>query len=398
MAKKKSKKTARRGRGEGAVYLRKDGRWTGSITIEATDGKRRRKYFYGETKQEAQDKVNTALYTQKQGMLTTGPHQTLKKYFEHWLENVRKHHIRISTYYKYRSTLNKHIIPALGHIQLQKLTITHIEAFYSRKIEEGLSPETINGFHGLLHNALSHALLQNLVPRNVCDAVSPPHIVKHEVTPLTVDQSKTLLAFAKGHRILEAMLALTLTSGMRRGELLGLRWSDIDLIEGNLQIRRTVGRIGTFGLKESEPKTPSSRRKIMLPRFVIKALKQHRERQDEERLTSGVSWHDQDLVFTNTHGGYVEPAHLNVWFTKLLKEAGLPHIRFHDLRHGVATFLLNLGVPAKVIQELLGHSQISMTMDTYSHVLPSMHQEAMSKMDWVFGVDDKGEESEQIQG
>ena len=390
MARKKSKKTARRGRGEGAVYLRNDGRWVGSINVEATDGKRKRKYFYGGTKQEAQDKVNTALYTQKQGMLATGPQQTLKKYFEHWLENVHKHHIRISTYNKYRYTLRKHIIPALGHIQLQKLTSAHIEAFYSRKIEEGLAPETINGFHGLLHNALSHAMVQNLVSKNVCDAVSPPRIIKHEVTPLTVDQSRTLLLHAKGHRILEAMLALTLTSGMRRGELLGLKWQDVDLTEGSLQIRRTVGRIGTFGLKESEPKTPSSRRKITLPHFVIKALKQHEERQDEERLQAGASWRDLDLVFTNTHGGYIEPAHLNVWFTNLLKEAGLPHIRFHDLRHGVATFLLAIGVPAKVVQELLGHSQISMTMDTYSHVLPSMQRDAMDKLNVLFG--NEGEE------
>ena len=142
-------------------------------------------------------------------------------------------------------------------------------------------------------------------------------------------------------------------------------------------------------MKESEPKTARSRRKITFPQFVIKVLKQHKERQDEERIKAGASWRELDLVFTNTHGGHIEPAHLNVWFTNLLKEAGLPHIRFHDRRHGVATFLLTIGVSAKVVQELLGHSQISMTMDTYSHVLPSMQRDAMDKLNVLFGNEDE---------
>lgn len=372
-------KQKQRGHGEGSIYQRKDGRWVASITLEG----RKRKTFYGKTRKEVQEKLRVALNDQKQGVLATGPQQTIKQYLEQWLEYVHRPAIRLNSYVKYRTALNKHILPALGHIQLQKLTPQQVQAFYAQKLKEGYATETIRGFHGLLHRALDNAVRWNLVARNICDAVSPPRMIKHEIQPLTKEQAQKLLETAEGHR-LEGLLTLALATGMRRGELLGLKWQDIDFDERSLQIRRTVTRIAGFGLVESEPKTSKSRRKVMLPQFVVDVLIQHRVHQGEDRLKAGAAWQENDIVFSNPRGGLIEPAHLLPRFQRLLREAGLPHIRFHDLRHSAATILLSMGAHPKVVQELLGHSQISMTMDTYSHVLPSMQREVMDRLNDMF--------------
>lgn len=192
-----------------------------------------------------------------------------------------------------------------------------------------------------------------------------------------------MLKAAHDHK-LEALLTVALTTGMRRGELLGLHWQDIDLNTGSIQVRRSVNRIGKYGLVVSEPKTAKSRRKITLPTFVIDILKQYRVRQQEMKEKVGDLWREMDVVFCNLYGDYIEPSNLYDAFKKLLKTAELPNIRFHDLRHSAATILLGMGVHPKVVQELLGHSNISMTMDVYSHVLPSMQQEAMDKLDDLF--------------
>jgi len=212
-----------RGHGEGSIYQRKDGRWVGEMTLEDHS----RKQFYGKTKKEVQEKLRQAINDQKQGTLATGPQQTLQKYLESWLEEVHKPTIRLTTYVKYRKIIDSHIVPALGHVRLQKLTPQQVQSFYRKKEREGLSPKTINSIHGVLHKALDNAVRWNLVARNVCDAVSPPRIVKAEIQPLTMEQARVLLRAARGHR-LEALIVLALTTGMRRGELLGLKWQDIN--------------------------------------------------------------------------------------------------------------------------------------------------------------------------
>jgi integrase len=365
-----------RGHGEGSVYHRKDGRWAASITLEG----RRRKTFYGKTRKEVQEQLKIALRDQQQGMLATGPQQTVKAYLEHWLEEVHKPTIHMSSYIKYRRILNRYIFPSLGHIQVQKLTPQHVQALYAQKLKEGLAAETVRGIHRMLHKALDDAVRWNLVPRNVCDAVTQPRPTRYEIRPLTGEQAQLLLEKARGSR-LETILIVALTTGIRRGELLALQWQDINFDEGSLHVCRTMNRIEGKGIMVSEPKTAKSRRKIMLPHLVIEALKQHRVRQLEARLKAGAAWKERDLVFCNASGNFLDPANVLRMFGKLLRDAGLPHMRFHDLRHSAATILLTMGVHPKIVQELLGHSQISMTMDTYSHVLPSMQKEAMSRWD-----------------
>lgn len=371
---------AKRGNGEGSIYHRKsDGKWVGSISLE--NGKR--KIYYGRTRKEVQEKMKVALREQQQGTLITAPQQTLKTYLEQWLEEVQKPTLRISTYVKYRKLL-KHILPVLGNVHVQKLTPQQVQKLYTSKLKT-LSPKMVVGIHGVLHKALDNAVKWGLVSRNVCDAVSPPRVPKTEKQVLTKEQAHKLLEHVKKHR-LEAILTVALTTGMRRGEILALRWKDINLEEGSVQVKRTVDYIPHYGYVETEPKTAKGRRKIMLPSFVISILKEHRLQQIEERNKVGVGWVEKDLVFCGLHGDYFNPAYLLRMFKKVLVDAGLPHMRFHDLRHSAATILLEMKVHPKVVQEVLGHSTITMTLDTYSHVLPSMQQDAIDGWDKEFNL------------
>ena len=372
-------KQKQRGWGEGSVYQRKDGRWAASLTLE--DG--RRKLFYGKTRKEVVEKLDKARYEQKQGLLSTGSQQKLKAYLEQWLEEVHKPSIRLTTYIEHRRLVYKHILPSLGHIQVQKLTPQHVQALYTRKMEgDGLSPGSVRNIHLVLHKALANAVRWNLVSRNVCDLVSPPHFVKHEMCVLTKEQAQCLLEVVRGSH-LEALFTLAITTGMRHSELAGLRWIDVNVEEGSLQVRHIVTYRGNRYI-EGEPKTAKGKRNIVLPPFVIEALKKHRRDQEGAIEKAGSIWEKRGLVFCNARGGFLSPSSLRYAFRKLLRDAGLPRMRLHDLRHSTATILLSMGVHPKVVQELLGHGSIAMTMDTYSHVLPSMQREAMGKMHDLF--------------
>jgi len=382
MANKKHRKN-----GEGTLFKRKDGRYQASFIPE--NGKR--KYVYGKTQGEALEKLRKAQQEEKQGTLATGPRQKLGDYLNQWLEQVHKPMIRVSTYIEYRSLLNRHIVPELGNIYLQKLTPQHIQTFYATKQREGRAPRSVAIMHAVLHSALEHAVRWNLVSRNVVSLVSPPRMEKHEAVLLTSAQAQKLLEVAKGQHMY-ALLVIAVTTGMRRGEILALHWSDIDFQASTLFVRHTVNRYPGYGFVENEPKTKSSRRKIVLPNIVIEALKAHRSIQDDMRLKAGEKWIEHDLIFSSKHGDYLYPTTLGGRFHKLLDAAGLPSMRFHDLRHSAATILLTMGVHPKVVQELLGHSSIAMTMDTYSHLLPSMQKDAMDRINDVFLQEDQGNE------
>lgn len=374
---------AKRGHGEGSIYQRKDGRWTAEISLEGGKSK----FLYGKTRKEVQEKLKTALYEQQRGALVTGPQQKLGQFLTHWLEDVHKQSVRPRTYERYEEIIRLHLLPSIGHHYLQKLSPQQLQLFYKKKLDEGLSATTVSSFHSVLHKALETAVRWNLLARNTCDLVSPPRRKHFEIQPLNIEQIQQLLTVTSGHRQ-EALMILALATGMRRGELLALKWQDVDLEERILQVRRILTRIPSKlsgkGFEETEPKTDKGRRSIVLPPFVVEALKQHRLRQLEEKLKAGPAWHDHDYVFSTSIGTHLNPTRdvLDV-LKSLLKKAGLPNIRFHDLRHSSATMLLSMKVHPKIVQEVLGHSQISMTMDIYSHVLPSMQEEAMGKINDV---------------
>ena len=370
---------ARRKHGEGTVFQRKDGRYVAQVRLE--NGKKKQGYY--KTQKEANVALRKMLHEQEQGTLVTGPNQTLKVYLDQWLEQVHKPAIRTSTYYMYRTILDKHIIPTLGHIRLQRLTPQQVQAFYAGKVEDGFGFHWVKKFHIVLHAALENAVRWNLVARNVCDLVTPPVPQQNDIQPLTAEQVRRLLEAARGGK-LEAFITVAVNTGMRRGELLGLHWQDIDFEVGCLYVRRSVSRVGTFGIKELEPKTQRSKRKIELSPFVIETLKRHRERQRLMREKVGDRWREQGIAFCNRYGGYIEVSNLHVAFKQLLRSAGLPDIRFHDLRHSVASILLSVEVHPKVVQELLGHSHIGITIAIYSHLFPSMQKKAVSQLDELF--------------
>ena len=259
--------------------------------------------------------------------------------------------------------------------------------FYKKKLDEGFSATTVVYLHNVLHKALDTAVKWELVAKNVCDLVTPPRQKPFEAQALMLEQVQKLLAVTQGHHM-EALFKLALATGMRRGELMGLKWQDIDFNKGVLQVRRILSRIPTKlpgkGYEEAEPKTQKSKRSIIIAPIALEALKQHRLRQLEAKLKAGSLWQEHDYVFCTSVGTHLNPSKDILDQLKLLlKKAGLPDIRFHDLRHSTATLLLSVGVHPKVVQEILGHSQISMTLDVYSHVLPSMQQEAIGKLDRV---------------
>lgn len=374
----------KRGNGEGTLYHRKDGRWSAIITVEG--GKR--KTFYGKTRKEVQEQLKKALFEQQKGMLVTAPQQKVEHFLRHWLEETHKPSVRLRTYERYEEILRLHLIPGIGHHQLQKLSPQHLQTFYKKKLEEGLSPTTVVNFHNLLHKALETAVRWNLVSRNVCTLVTPPRRGHYEIQPLSIEQVQQLQAAAHDHR-LEALFLLALGTGMRRGEIMGLKWQDIDFTVGTLQVRRVLTRVPTksrdaqgLTYMETEPKTDRGRRCLFLPPFVLESLKRHRVRQLEAKLKAGDAWQDHDYVFCTSVGTHLNPSKdILDQFKRLLQKAGLPDVRFHDLRHSVATALLCLETNPKIVQEVLGHSAISVTMDIYSHVLPTMQKEAMNKLD-----------------
>ena len=285
--------------GEGSVFMRKDGRWVARITLP--NGKK--KTVYCKSEKEAERARRKMLSELEQGTLATGPQQLLKVYLEQWIEQAHKSSIRVSTYNMYRIAVYKHIIPSLGHIMLHRLTPQQVQAFYTLKLDEGLSAKRVRGLHSVLHVALDNAVKWGLVGKNVCDLVNAPIPRRPDIQPLTLEQAQKLLLVAQTHQ-LKAIITLAVTTGMRRGELLGLHWQDIDFQSGTLVVRRSVGRCGKFGVIVSEPKTTRSRRRIVLPAFVLDVLRQHKEDRAELQKKADEHWREMDVVFCNLYGPF----------------------------------------------------------------------------------------------
>ncbi|GCE18661.1 tyrosine-type recombinase/integrase [Dictyobacter kobayashii] len=379
-----------RGHGEGSISLRKDGRYEIRVTLE--DGTRKR--VYAKNKKEANEKLRQLQQELHQGTIINGPQQTLEQYLKEWLE-THKQTIRPRSWERYEAIVRLHLVPTLGKLPLQKITPQHLDRLYRQKLESGLKPKSVAAIHGMLHTALDKAVRLGLVSRNVCKMVSPPRVVRKEITPLSAEQARKLLEAAKGHPQ-EVLFILALSTGMRRGELLGLKWKNVDLVSGVLRIRQALVRMPTGqGYQLAETKTAKSRRSLVLTAPAVEALKKHKAVQQQWKEAAGPFWHDNDFVFCKAMGEHLDPGYdVLVQLKMLLKKAGLPEIRFHDLRHSTATLLLEQGTNPKIVQEILGHSQISMTMDIYSHVLPTMQMDAMSKLGDLLEEADEEEEEE----
>jgi integrase len=364
----------KRGQNEGTIYKRKDGTWAAQVSIQG-----RRLTKYTKTQSEARTWLRTTLNQVDNGITFLGAQMELGKYLEQWLVTV-KTSVRPKTYEQYKQIVTSHIVPILGHIKLKDLRPDHIQTLYNTKLKSGTSNRMVIMIHTVLHLTLNQALKVGLIGRNPSDAVIKPKLVKKEMKTLTDTQVQTLLLAVRGTRH-EVLYQLAVTTGMREGELLGLKWADLDWVTRQVKVQRQLQWISGQGLVFSEPKSIAGRRVIVVGTATIEKLREHHQRQQWERLAAGDRWVENDLIFATTIGTPSNWRSLYRSFKKLLQTSNLPNIRFHDLRHTAATLMLQQGINPKIVQERLGHSQISLTLNTYSHVLPNMQEEAAEKLD-----------------
>jgi len=373
------------GNGEGSIYEHKrNGKkvgYRGAYTVYSVQGSKRR-YVTGKTREEVRQKLTKAIADRDGGLVFNAEGLTVGKYLERWLKDAVQGTVRQSTYEVYGHMIHPHIVPGLGRLKLKNLTPTHVRAFYRDRLDSGLSPATVHKMHVVLHKALDGAVSDGLIPRNVAKGVKVPQASakRKEIRPLTPEQARSLLEAVRGDR-LEALFVLALTTGLRQGELLALTWEDVELEDAVLRVRRTITRSGGK-VDVGPPKTNKSRRSVGLTASAVEALRDHLASQLEEMERIGSLYRPGGLVFANESGGIINPSNLrNRSFARLLKRAGLPKIRFHDLRHTCATLLLSRNVNPKIVSEMLGHSSIAITLDTYSHVLPTMQENAVRALE-----------------
>lgn len=372
---------AKRGNREGSIFQRADGRWCAVVSLGWRSGRRHRKHFYGETRAHVREQLTAALRAHQQGLPIDPERQTVGQFLDRWLTDCCEPSVRPSTLRSYRDTVRLHIAPVLGKWPLSKLSPQHVQAFIKAQLATGLSRRSVQYHHRVLSQALNRAIKWDLVARNVAKLVAPPRVPRHEIQPFSPDEARQFLDAIAGHRD-EALYTVAIALGLRRGEALGLRWDDIDLDAGTLRVRYALQRL-PGGLQLTEPKSDRSRRTIAMPALVAKALRSHRARQLAQRLAAGPRWQDGGFAFASGRGTPLDERAVHKRFKAVLSNAGLRDQRFHDLRHACASLLLAQGVHARGVMEVLGHSQISLTMNTYAHVMPTMLRDAADKMDAI---------------
>ena len=369
----------KRGNNEGSIRYRAD-RSLYEARYTAPDGKRHS--LYGKTRQEASRKLTEALRNLARGLPVAPERLTLAAYLTGWLE-THKVETRESSWRRYEELCRLHIIPALGRIPLQQLTPHDLNRLYADRLKAGLSTTTVHYLHRTLHKALHDAQRADLIARNVAELDSPPRKAEYTPQTFTVEQARAFLAAIRDDRFY-ALYILAVMTGMREGELLALTWEMVDLDAGTLAVRATHRRMaGRFVV--NQPKTAAGRRPLALPPIAVLALRQHRTRQHAERLQLGAAWSENEdvaLVFPNRVGRRIAgDAFYHSYYLPILRRAGLPTIRFHDLRHTFGTLLLLLGVDPKIVSEMLGHSSVTITQNLYQHVMPEMQRDASNALE-----------------
>lgn len=359
-------------------YFRKRGsKWSFTVDIgrDPETGKRKQKMLSGfKTKKEAEKACAELIAQIENGSYVNVSSDTFGSFIMNYMETVAKQETRPSTYYSQLSVVKNHILPELGEVKLKNISPVHFQKFYNQKLKEKLSNNYVRKMHGIINKALNTAVHWGMLAKNPCEFVKPPRASKRDIHVWTMEQAHHFLEFMKGKRNY-IVFVLAIYTGMRRGEILALRWQDCNLEEGTLSVRQTLYRTGIDQLQFRETKTKASRRVISLPTFVINCLRKHKIEQNEQKLRLGNAYKNLDLVVATPLGTPVEPNTMNDYFQKQTKRAGLPVIRFHDLRHTHATILLRLGENPKLVSERLGHASVTITLDTYSHVLPDMQKD-----------------------
>jgi len=368
-------------KGDG-ITKRKDGRYMARYTVHTPDGPKR-KVIYGRKYKEVEKKLVEARGDAARGITYDAGSITVGDYLAGWLADSVRNTVRQRTYERQESIVRVHLIPSIGREKLKTLTPAHVRSLYRLKLDTGLAPRTVLHIHRTLSKALKQAMMDGLIPCNAAALVKPPRPSREEIQPLNLEQVRALFEAAREDR-LKALYIVAVTTGLRRGELQGLKWEDLDLEAGTLQVRRTLSEPKGGYIFEA-PKSGKGRN-IRLTQRATVALREHRKRQLEERMERGTLWQEHGLVFPSFVGTPISGGNLNRAFKGMLQRAGLPKsTRFHDLRHTCATLLLKQGVNPKFVQELLGHADISLTLNVYSHVLPDMGDAAAGAMDAALG-------------
>jgi integrase len=366
----------------------KDGTVSWRVRVDMVDpvtGKRRQPQRTFKTKREAERGLAQWLVEIERGTAVNASKMTVAELLRDWLATYAQHHVRPTTLDDYEVTIRVQLIPGLGSIPIQKLTPAHLQRFYADKLEAGHSPRVVQLCHRRLSQALDYALTLGLVARNVADAVTPPRVERKEMLTWSVAQVRTFLAVADQSTYGPVWLVL-LGTGMRRGEVLGLRWEDVDWDRGTLRVAQSVLPYKGIGYIQ-EPKSPGAWRTVPVDPVIMTALREHKGRQNERRLALGSAWRDHDLVFAAANGNPINPDNLRRDYNRLVKRAGVPRIRIHDQRHTHVTLALQAGAPMGAISKRVGHSRTSVTMDLYAHVTQDMQREAANTINaMLFGA------------
>jgi integrase len=403
----------RRGNGEGSITKRKDGRWQGYVTVGYDPEKQqpRKQYFYGKTRKEVQERINEALGKVQTGTYREPSKITMAEWLITWLNDYMKPSLRPTTWESYKTQAEKHILPALGHLRLSQLQTSHLQKLYNDKLSDGradgkkkcigcgklsskpnletcekcgkdlkgsLSPRSVRYIHVVIHAALEQAKKEGKITINPADAVRLPSLQQKEIQYLDTEGVAKFLAAARDTKYFPAYY-LELATGLRRGELLALRWKDVDLKAGSVTVNRGLVRTRQ-GLIFQEPKTPLANRTINIPPDVINELKFHRRRQMTEMENAGEAWENNGLVFCNELGQPLCPRGFTRNFERVLKRAGIGNVSFHGMRHTYAVMSLQEGVDIKTIQENMGHHKAAFTLDVYSNATAKMKKEATDKI------------------
>lgn len=399
-----------RANGDGTVYQRKDSRWEAAGYVLAPGNTRKRIRVYGTTRKEALSKLTEKIAASNRGLPVPSAQGSVAAYLTYWLDAVAVHQLRENTHTRYTAVTRLYLIPGLGRKKLAKLTAKDVRTWLNqlrttcqccaRGLDTArdeplccaagkccarrLSPLTLAYVHSVLKSALEHAVREEEVPRNVARNVRTGTPRPRRFEPLTAEEAREFLAATRGHR-LHALFELALHTGLRKGELLGLRWEDLDLDAGTVAIRRTLQRTSTGGLTTLPTKARASERRIAIPTRCLQSLKLHHEQQQHEGEGAGAARQQDGHVFTTAQGRPIDPTNLTRAFTTLLRKAGLRRIRFHDLRHSTATLLLEQGVELVVIKELLGHAHIGVIATVYAHVRLRLQRDAINTLSNALG-------------
>ena len=368
----------RRVNGEGSIYRRKDGRWVAATYARTNEGTEKRVCLYGGTRAEVREKLTALMRDLDRGATVPTHNPTVEEYLRHWLADVVRPNRAPKTYQGYELAVRRHVEPALGRKQLRRVAVADVRRLLDDLAARGLGPRMVQFVHAVLRNALESAVREELLVRNVARMVqmrSPRYEVGRG---LSVAQARALLEAARAER-LSALYVLAVYLGLRRGELLGLRWADVDVEQERLEVVRTLQRVDGQ-LRFVPPKTWHSRRTVPLPPPCMEALVQHRRGQARERLAAGSDWQEQGLVFATTVGTPFEPDNLRRSWGRIRVATGDPPARFHDLRHTCVSLLLEAGVPPHVVREIVGHSAIDVTMTIYAHASLDEKRRALDRL------------------